>query len=219
MSENKMSVDKLLNGLMVRNPELGTVKKEISNAFEVLKISFENQGKLLICGNGGSAADGDHIVGELMKSFSMTRAIPKELKIKLEKNFEDEGVYISTRLEGALPAISLNAHSALNSAFANDVDAQLIFAQQVLGYGNSNDVLLGISTSGNAKNVIAAMMVAKVKGIKVIGLVGRDGGEFNKYCDVLINVGGDSTPQIQELHLPVYHILCQMLEAHFFNDK
>jgi D-sedoheptulose 7-phosphate isomerase len=219
MSENKMSVDKLLNGLMVRNPELGTVKKEISNAFEVLKISFENQGKLLICGNGGSAADGDHIVGELMKSFSMTRAIPKELKIKLEKNFEDEGLYISTRLEGALPAISLNAHSALNSAFANDVDAQLIFAQQVLGYGNSNDVLLGISTSGNAKNVIAAMMVAKVKGIKVIGLVGRDGGEFNKYCDVLINVGGDSTPQIQELHLPVYHILCQMLEEHFFNDN
>lgn len=214
-----MSVDKLLNGLMVRNPELGTVKKEISNAFEVLKISFENQGKLLICGNGGSAADGDHIVGELMKSFSMTRAIPKELKIKLEKNFEDEGLYISTRLEGALPAISLNAHSALNSAFANDVDAQLIFAQQVLGYGNSNDVLLGISTSGNAKNVIAAMMVAKVKGIKVIGLVGRDGGEFNKYCDVLINVGGDSTPQIQELHLPVYHILCQMLEEHFFNDN
>jgi len=214
-----MSVDKLLNGLMVRNPELGTVKKEISNAFEVLKISFENQGKLLICGNGGSAADGDHIVGELMKSFSMTRAIPKELKIKLEKHFEDEGVYISTRLEGALPAISLNAHSALNSAFANDVDAQLIFAQQVLGYGNSNDVLLGISTSGNAKNVIAAMMVAKAKGMKVIGLVGRDGGDFNKYCDVLINVGGDCTPQIQELHLPVYHILCQMLESYFFKDK
>ena len=122
-------------------------------------------------------------------------------------------------MEGALPAISLNGHSALSSAFANDVDAELIYAQQVVGYGNKQDVLMGISTSGNAKNVLAAMMVAKAKGIKVLGLVGRDGGEFNKYCDVLINVGGDCTPQIQELHLPVYHILCQTLEHHFFSEK
>jgi D-sedoheptulose 7-phosphate isomerase len=214
-----MNVDELLNGLIVRNPELVAVKKEISNAFELLKESFENQGKLLICGNGGSAADADHIVGELMKSFSIPRAIPRKLKIKLESNFGEHGKYIANRLEGALPAISLCTHSALSSAFANDVDAQLIYAQQVLGYGNNNDVLFGISTSGNAKNVVSAMMVAKAKGMKIVGLVGRDGGDFNKYCDVLINVGGDCTPQIQELHLPVYHILCQMLESYFFNDK
>ena len=207
----------MLEDLVVRNPELGASKKDISKAFELLKNSYGNKGKLLICGNGGSAADSDHIVGELMKRFSIPRAIPEELKTKLENNFGEQGKYMASRLEGSLPAISLNGHNALSSAFANDVDAQLIYAQQVVGYGNKEDVLLGISTSGNAKNVVAAMIVAKAKGMKVLGLVGRDGGAFNKYCDVLINVGGNSTPQIQELHLPVYHVLCQTLEYHFFS--
>ena len=207
----------MLEDLVVRNPELGAAKKDISKAFELLKNSYENKGKLLICGNGGSAADSDHIVGELMKRFSIPRAIPEELKTKLESNFGEQGKYMASKLEGSLPAISLNAHNALSSAFANDVDAQLIYAQQVVGYGNKEDVLIGISTSGNAKNVVAAMIVAKAKGMKVLGLVGRDGGAFNKYCDVLINVGGNSTPQIQELHLPVYHVLCQTLEYHFFS--
>jgi D-sedoheptulose 7-phosphate isomerase len=214
-----MSVEKMLEDLVVRNPELGAAKKDISKAFELLKNSYENKGKLLICGNGGSAADSDHIVGELMKRFSIPRAISEELKTKLESNFGEQGKYMASKLEGSLPAISLNGHNALSSAFANDVDAQLIYAQQVVGYGNKEDVLLGISTSGNAKNVVAAMIVAKAKGMKVLGLVGRDGGEFNKYCDVLINVGGDCTPQIQELHLPVYHVLCQTLEYHFFGKS
>lgn len=209
----------MLEDLVVRNPELGAAKKDISKAFELLKNSYENKGKLLICGNGGSAADSDHIVGELMKRFSIPRAISEELKTKLESNFGEQGKYMASKLEGSLPAISLNGHNALSSAFANDVDAQLIYAQQVVGYGNKEDVLLGISTSGNAKNVVAAMIVAKAKGMKVLGLVGRDGGEFNKYCDVLINVGGDCTPQIQELHLPVYHVLCQTLEYHFFGKS
>lgn len=213
-----MSVDKMLEDLVVRNPELGTAKKDIASAFNLLKDSFENQGKLLICGNGGSAADADHIVGELMKRFSIPRAIPENLKNTLSSDYGEEGQYLAAKLEGALPAISLNGHNALSSAFANDVDAQLIYAQQVVGYGNNNDVLMGISTSGNAQNVISAMIVAKVKGMKVVGLVGRDGGEFNKYCDLLINVGGDCTPQIQELHLPVYHTLCEMLEYHFFGN-
>ena len=214
-----MSVEKMLEDLVVRNPELGAAKKDISKAFELLKSSYENHGKLLICGNGGSAADSDHIVGELMKRFSIPRAIPEELKTKLESNFGEQGKYMASKLEGSLPAISLNAHNALSSAFANDVDAELIYAQQVVGYGNKEDVLIGISTSGNAKNVVAAMIVAKAKGMKVLGLVGRDGGEFNKYCDVLINVGGNCTPQIQELHLPVYHVLCQTLEYHFFGKS
>ena len=186
-----MSVEKILEDLVVRNPELGVAKKDISKAFELLKNSYENHGKLLICGNGGSSADSDHIVGELMKRFSIPRAIPKNLKSVLASDYGEKGKYMSEKLEGALPAISLNGHSALNSAFANDVDAELIYAQQVVGYGNKEDVLMGISTSGNAKNVLAAMIVAKAKGMKVLGLVGRDGGEFNKYCDVLINVGGD----------------------------
>ena len=209
----------MLEDLVVRNPELGAAKKDISKAFELLKNSYENKGKLLICGNGGSAADSDHIVGELMKRISIPRAISEELKTKLESNFGEQGKYMASKLEGSLPAISLNGHNALSSAFANDVDAQLIYAQQVVGYGNKEDVLLGISTSGNAKNVVAAMIVAKAKGMKVLGLVGRDGGEFNKYCDVLINVGGNCTPQIQELHLPVYHVLCQTLEYHFFGKS
>jgi len=213
-----MSIGKILEDLVVRNPGLGAAKKDIASAFNLLKDSFENQGKLLVCGNGGSAADADHIVGELMKRFSIPREIPENMKTVLNKKYGEQGQYLASKLEGALPAISLNGHNALSSAFANDVDAQLIYAQQVVGYGNNNDVLMGISTSGNAKNVISAMIVAKAKGMKVVGLVGRDGGEFNKYCDLLINVGGDCTPQIQELHLPVYHTLCEMLEYHFFGN-
>lgn len=214
-----MSVEKMIEDLVVRNPELEATKNDISRAFELLRNSFENNGKLLICGNGGSAADADHIVGELMKRFSIPREIPRNLKNTLSSDYGKKGKYMSEKLEGALPAISLNGHSALSSAFANDVDAELIYGQQVVGYGNKEDVLMGISTSGNAKNVIAAMIVAKAKGMKVLGLVGRDGGEFNMYCDVLINVGGDCTPQIQELHLPVYHVLCQTLEYHFFGNN
>lgn len=209
----------MIEDLVVRNPELEATKNDISRAFELLRNSFENNGKLLICGNGGSAADADHIVGELMKRFSIPREIPRILKNTLSSDYGKKGKYMSEKLEGALPAISLNGHSALSSAFANDVDAELIYGQQVVGYGNKEDVLMGISTSGNAKNVIAAMIVAKAKGMKVLGLVGRDGGEFNMYCDVLINVGGDCTPQIQELHLPVYHVLCQTLEYHFFGKN
>ena len=177
-----MSKHKLIQDLIRRYSDLEIVSKDIEDAYELLKNSFENSGKLLICGNGGSASDGDHIVGELMKRFSIPRAIPKNLKSVLVSDYGEKGKYMSEKLEGALPAISLNAHSTLSSAFANDVDAELIYAQQVVGY------------------------------------VGRDGGEFNKYCDVLINVGGDCTPQIQELHLPIYHVLCQTLEYHFFSE-
>ena len=211
-----MSKYKLIQDLIRRYSGLGIVSKDIEAAYELLKNSFENSGKLLICGNGGSASDGDHIVGELLKNFSIKRPISIDFKRKLENDFGVSGINLANKLEGALPAISLNAHSAFISAFSNDADPEFVFAQQVFGYGNKHDVLLGISTSGNSKNVIAAMKVAKAMDLKVVGLVGRDGGEFIKYCDVLINVGGQSTPQIQELHLPVYHVLCQLLQIHFF---
>jgi D-sedoheptulose 7-phosphate isomerase len=211
-----MRTEELLQNLLDRHPELSLAARDIASGYEIIRSSYEKGGKLLVCGNGGSAADADHIVGELMKQFSRDRSIPDSVQNYLVKEFGQRGEYLAKNLEGALPAISLNCHSALSSAFANDVDAELIYAQQVVGYGNKEDVLLGISTSGNARNVTAAMLVARSKGMKVIGLVGRDGGEFNKYCDVLINVGGNSTPRIQELHLPVYHTLCEMLECHFF---
>jgi len=211
-----MRTEELLQDLLNRHPELSLAARDISDGYDIMRSSYEKGGKLLVCGNGGSAADADHIVGELMKQFSRERSIPDSVQSYLVKEFGQRGEYLAKNLEGALPAISLNGHSAFSSAFANDVDAELIYAQQVVGYGKKEDVLLGISTSGKARNVVAAMLVARSKGMKVIGLVGRDGGEFNKYCDVLINVGGNSTPQIQELHLPVYHTLCEMLEYHFF---
>ena len=193
----------LLDHLIERVPRLASSRKEIQGAFVALVGCFEAGGKLLICGNGGSAADADHMVGELMKRFSIERPVPDPLRHHLIKEFGERGRYLAEHLEGALPAISLNGHHALSSAFANDVDAELIYAQQVVGYGNKEDVFLGISTSGNARNVVAAMLVARSKGMKVIGLAGRDGGEFNRYCDIVINVVGNSTPPIQKLHLLV----------------
>ena len=211
-----MNIENLLQNLLMRYPVLADIRQPILDAYEVIKDAYEKGGKLLICGNGGSAADADHIVGELMKSFSITRPINREVQGFLKENYGKTGMYMSEKLEGALPAISLSSHSALNTAFANDVDAKLIYAQQIIGYGNKGDVLLGISTSGNSVNSVYAMMAAKAKGLSVIGLVGRDGGEFITHCDVLINVGGTRTPEIQELHLPIYHTLCRMLETHFF---
>ena len=214
-----MEAENLMQDLFRRYPILKETGKSLFDAYEVIKKSYEHGGKLLICGNGGSAADADHIVGELMKSFSVSRSIASDVKEFMKENYGKTGIYMSEKLEGALPAISLSCHSSLNSAFANDVDADLIYAQQVMGYGNKGDVLLGISTSGNSINTVYAMMAAKAKGLSVVGLVGRDGGEFVNYCDVLINVGGTSTPEIQELHLPVYHTLCSMLEIHFYGNK
>lgn len=213
-----MNAENLLQDLLKRYPILNDIKQTLFDAYEIIKKSYEKGGKLLICGNGGSAADADHIVGELMKSFSIRRSITSDVKEFMKENYGKTGIYMSEKLEGALPAISLSCQSALNTAFANDVDADLIYAQQVMGYGNKGDVLLGISTSGNSINTVYAMMAAKAKGLSVVGLVGRDGGEFIKYCDVLINVGGTNTPEIQELHLPVYHTLCSMLEIHFYGN-
>jgi len=213
-----MNLENLLQDLLKRYPVLTDIRQPLFESFEIIKRTYEHGGKLLICGNGGSAADADHIVGELMKSFSMRRPITSDVHGFLKENYGKSGIYMSEKLEGALPAISLSCHSALNTAFANDVDPDLIFAQQLIGYGIKGDVLLGISTSGNSVNTVYAMMVAKAKGLSVVGLVGRDGGEFVKYCDVLINVGGTNTPEIQELHLPVYHTLCRMLEIHFFGN-
>jgi D-sedoheptulose 7-phosphate isomerase len=209
----------ILDNLIIRFPQLSHQKASIERAFIMLKESFSQGGKLLVCGNGGSAADADHIVGELMKSFVLPRKVPKSITSGLKENFGDEGGYIGKKLEGSLPAISLNAHNSLTSAIANDICADMIFGQQVLGYGKKGDVLWGISTSGNSKNICYALMVAKTTGLKTIGLTGRNGGQFIDLCDTVINVGGNITSHIQELHLPIYHTICLMIESYFFETK
>ena len=207
--QNDAKAEIHLNRLLERYPELSYLKDEIKAACRIMEASFASGGKLLVCGNGGSAADADHIVGELMKGFYKKRSLPAEEASKL-------GEY-ARYLQGALPAIALTQHAALSTAFLNDVNPEMVFAQQVYGYGRDGDVLLGISTSGNSKNVCNAVGVAKSLGLKTIGLTGRKGGRLSELCDVCIRVPADSTADIQELHLPIYHTLCAMLEELFFD--
>jgi phosphoheptose isomerase len=202
--------------MMERYPQLFSVENEIAKAAECLIKCFKEGGKLLVCGNGGSSSDSDHIVGELMKGFEQKRHLNESLKNGLMEFEGERGKYLSEKLQQGLPAISLAAHSALITAVGNDTDPDLIFAQQVVGYGNTGDVLIGISTSGNSQNVIDAIITAKVKGMVVIGLTGEKGGKMKSYCDILINVPGTRTRFIQELHLPVYHVLCMIVENSFF---
>ena len=206
----------MLNELVMRYPVLGIVRDDVNKAYSLLEACYENGGKLLIAGNGGSAADAEHIVGELMKGFVKRRPLPKELKRALIDTDPIRGSELSEKLQQGLPAIALTNHAALSSALANDVYGMLSYAQQVNGYGKEGDVFLGISTSGNSENVMYAAVTAKAKGMKVIGLTGRDGGKLAKLADVAIVVPEQETYKIQELHLPIYHALCLMLEDHFY---
>lgn len=205
-----------LEELMERYPALTCVKEEILKAYEILESCYENGGKLLIAGNGGSCADAEHIVGELMKGFVKRRAVSDEFAKKLTEADPERGKELAQKLQGGLPAIALTGHPGLSTAFLNDVDGDLIYAQQTYGYGKKGDVLLGISTSGNSKNVMYAMAAAKALGMKTIGLTGKDGGQLKTAADVAIVVPESETFKIQELHLPVYHALCLMLEERFF---
>lgn len=212
------SVPAYLVPLVTAYPDLVETAPDVDRAFQVMRDSFASRGKLLTCGNGGSASDADHIVGELVKGFLLKRRLPAEKRQRLETLFGADGKYLAERLQGGLPAIALSAHSALSTAFANDVAPELVFAQQVHVYGTAGDVLLGISTSGRSLNVLQALRVARSVGLRTIGLTGRDGGAMAPLCDVLIRVPFDRTPQIQERHLPIYHALCVALEAHFFGE-
>jgi phosphoheptose isomerase len=209
-------VNPVLENLLDRYPALVESRPAIERAFEIIAGAFGAGGKLLLCGNGGSAADSEHIVGELMKGFASRRPIPEATKRRLAEVFGPEGAYVAANLQGALPAISLVSQTALQTAIANDVAADMAFAQQVYGYGQSGDVLLAISTSGNARNAIHALQVARILGLHTIGLSGLDGGKMAPLCEVLICTPGRSTAEIQEYHLPIYHALCLMLEEAFF---
>ena len=202
--------------LIDRYPKLIVCKEDIINAFELMLDAYSNERKLLVCGNGGSASDSEHIVGELMKEFKLKRKVYADQAEAMRTIDPEMGATLAENLQGALPAICLTGHSALTTAFMNDANADLVFAQQVNGYGKANDVFLGISTSGNSKNVCYAAITAKSKGLKVIGLTGAKESKLSKMTDCCIRVPETETYKIQELHLPVYHCLCLMLEEHFF---
>lgn len=212
-------VEKQLEILVNRYPELSAVKKEISEAYQILENCYAKEGKLLAAGNGGSAADAEHIVGELMKGFKLPRKPEAGFADKLVKENEELGTVLAESLQGALPAIALDGHPALSTAYMNDCEPLLCFAQQVNGYGKSGDVFLGISTSGNSKNVLYAATTAHAKGMKVIGLTGAKSSKLEQMSDVCIKVPQTETYMIQELHLPVYHCLCLMLEERFFGEN
>lgn len=202
--------------LIKRYPVLEGIRDSLIDAYLLMEQSYLNGGKLLIAGNGGSASDSEHIAGELMKSFKLERRISDELKDKLIGIDSVRGEQLAKNLQQPLLAIPLVAHEALSTAYINDVDGYGVYAQQMLGFGKAGDVFLAISTSGNSKNVMNATVVARALGVKIIGLTGEKGGELAEVADVAVKAPSSETYMIQELHLPIYHCWCLMLEERFF---
>ena len=219
MSELEKRLMKHIDLLVERYPSLESEKNSIISAYLLLEECYVNGGKLLVAGNGGSAADAEHIVGELMKGFKLSRKPKTDFAKKLIGENEELGTILAQNLQGALPAIALDGHLALSTAYMNDCEPLLCFAQQVNGYGKSGDIFLGISTSGNSKNVLYAAITARARGMKVVGLTGAKHNKLQQISDVCIKVPADETYMIQELHLPVYHCLCLMLEEEFFGEN
>lgn len=215
--ENRL--EKHIELLINRYPVLEACKQDIIEAYLLMEECYENDGKLLVAGNGGSAADSEHIAGELMKRFKIQRPVSEEYANRLVEIDPERGPGLAKNLERSLMAIPLVAHEALTTAYINDVDGLGVFAQQLMGFGRKGDVFLGISTSGNSKNIMNATVVARASGIKIIGLTGATGGELAEVSDVVIKVPETETYMIQELHLPVYHCLCLMLEDKFFGKE
>lgn len=216
MIELKENIKKHIDLLCERYPALKIVEDDIARAYQILEDSYKNGGKLLVAGNGGSAADAEHIVGKLMKGFKLPRKPQSDFADKLIQTNTELGAVLAENLQGALPAIALDGHPALSTAYMNDCEPLLCFAQQVNGYGKTGDVFLGISTSGNSKKVLYAATTAHAKGMKVIGLTGAKSSKLEQMSDVCIKVPQIETYMIQEFHLPVYHCLCLMLEDEFF---
>lgn len=218
MRELEKRLMKYIDLLVERYPSLESAKEDIIMAYLLIEAGYESGGKLLIAGNGGSAADAEHIVGELMKGFKMSRKPKEDFAKKLVAENQEFGAILAENLQGALPAIALDGHPALSTAYMNDCEPLLCFAQQVNGYGKAGDVFLGISTSGNSKNVLYAVTTAHAKGLKVIGLTGAGESKLSEMSDVCIKAPQTETYMIQELHLPIYHCLCLMLENKFFGE-
>lgn len=212
----KERTNEMIAEFFTRRENLVPLREQILQAGEMLLKAFRGGNKLLLCGNGGSCADCDHIAGEFLKGFLLKRPVNSELKAVMAEKYGNLGAEIAEKLQQGLPTISLNAHSAAISAFANDVDPELVYAQQVLAYGKPGDVLIGISTSGSAKNVAAAVMTANAMGMHTIGLTGKDGGMLAELSQIALIMPQRETYRIQEEHLAVYHLLCAMVESELF---
>ena len=206
-----------INAFFDRHTDLVPLKEQIIEACETLITAFESGNKLLLCGNGGSCADCDHIAGEFLKGFLLKRPANADFQKEMAEKYGDWGADIAGKLQQGLPTISLVTHSAAISAFENDVDPELIYAQQVLAYGKPGDVLIGISTSGGAKNVAAAVMTANTLGLHTIGLTGKTGGFLAELADLALIMPKNETYRIQEDHLTVYHLLCAVVEYEMFD--
>lgn len=212
----KQSVEKIFNTFFEDYPALSVCKNDVKSVYEILENTYKNNGKILVCGNGGSAADCEHIVGELMKGFKLQRPLENgDVAPFLQY---DGGEKIACGLQKGLPAISLVSHTGLMTAFLNDCDPGLVFAQQVYGYMNECDTLVALSTSGNSENVVNAVITAKAKNGKTVAVTGETGGKLLSLCDAIIKLPSADTAGIQEYTLPVYHTLCAMLEEEFFGD-
>jgi phosphoheptose isomerase len=212
----------VFTSLLARFPELGCAADDIMSAFSILRTCYADQkapGKVLLCGNGGSASDAEHIAGELLKGFLLRRRVPPEVRARLAEAWGDaDGAHLADNLQGALPAIALVSQSAISTAFANDVAPDMVFAQQVYAYGRPGDVLFALSTSGNSCNIVNAAKVAKTLGMKVVGMTAAGGGQLARLCDAAIRVPAGETHLAQEYHLPVYHALCAMVESELFAE-
>ena len=214
----KQSTYAAVEALLERYPALAVCRGDLRAAVETICESFRGGKKLMTCGNGGSAADAEHIVGELMKGFLLPRPLSESMRTEMERICPQEADYFCRNLQGTLPAMSLVNQIALNTAFANDQAPDLCFAQQIFGMGQAGDTLLAISTSGNSANVLYAVQMARVKGVRTIALTGRSGGKIRKLADICVCVPDDETYRIQEYHLPVYHMLCIATENEFFGE-
>ena len=208
----KEITQKFIHEFFERHPDLVPLQDQIYQVCNILITAFQNGNKLLLCGNGGSSADCDHIAGEFLKGFLLKRPVREELKSLMAEKYGERGAEIAGKLQQGLPTISLVTHSAAISAFENDVDPELIYAQQVLAYGKPGDVLIGISTSGGANNVAVAVMTANSLGLHTIGLTGKDGGKLAQLADLALIMPECETYRIQEDHLAVYHLLCAVVE-------
>ena len=213
-----MTTEFYFEDLFRRYPVLAPVKEDIGALYRAMRTVYENGGKLLVAGNGGSCADAEHIVGELMKGFCKKRAVSPAFAEKLRALDPEVGDMLAKGLEQGLPAVTLNSHPGLTTAFLNDVSGDWTYAQQLMVQGKPGDAFLAITTSGNSRNIYAAAVTAKAKGIPVLGLLGKTGGKILPLCDVAVVVPEMETYKIQELHLPIYHTLCLMLEEHFFPE-
>lgn len=219
MKELETRLNKHMDLLIERYPKLSLCRQSILDAYFIMEECYENGGKLLVAGNGGSAADSEHIAGELMKGFKLKRSVSEDYAKQLLEIDQKRGPALAGNLEPALMTIPLVALEALTTAYNNDRDSLFVFAQQLMGFGKRGDVFLGISTSGNSENVMNATVVARASGLKIIGLTGEKGGELADVSDVAIKVPEEETYMVQELHLPVYHCLCLMLEDRFFGEE